>query len=124
MLILTGYTNKETKAKKLQNSSKPVSFSGIKNNFKASAPNAVGSNPLTDLLCDFRQHTLTVFFSVSHINSAILCLFYNKHIKQIKQLHSRLSQTSEDLDIMLFFLTRTSAEGVNIIKPSKATSWS
>lgn len=121
MLILTDYTNKETKAKKLQNSSKPVSFSGIKNNFKASAPNAVGSDPLTDLLCNFRQHTLTVLFSVSHINSAILCLF---HSKQIKQLYSRLSQTSEDLDIMLFFLTRTSAEGVIIIKTSKATYWS
>lgn len=100
---------------------KPVSFSGIKNHFKASAPNAMGSDPLTDLRCDFRQCTLTVFFSVSHINGAILCLFYSKHVKQIKQLHSRLSQTSEDLYIMLFFLTRTSAEGVNIIKTSKAT---
>lgn len=123
MLILTDYINKETKAKKLQNLSKPVNFFEMKNHFKASVLGAVGSDPLTDLLCNFRKHmfNLVVFSSVSHINSTILCLFHSKYIKQMKQLYLRLSQTSEDLDIVLFFLTRTSAEGVNIIKTSKAT---
>lgn len=119
MLILTDYTNKETNAKKLQNLSKLVNLFEMKNHFKASVPSAVGSDPSTDLP-DFRKHifNLIVFSSVRHINSTILCLFHFKYIKQIQQFYLRLSQASEDLGVV-FFLTRTSAEGVNI-KASKA----
>lgn len=59
MLILTDYINKETKAKKLQNLSKPVNFFEMKNHFKASVPSAVESDPLTNLPCNFRQHIFT-----------------------------------------------------------------